>query len=68
MLDDNIKTYDHMMDEKMKEKSELLADLDKVHKELAHLKDHFAKIEEERAREKALEEEFNKRKEAWEIE
>lgn len=42
-------------------------ELDKIKKELFHLKRHFKKIESERAREEEVEAIFREKKEEWEI-
>ena len=45
LLEENIRTYDNMMEDKMTEVTELKEELNKINKELSHLEDHFAKIE-----------------------
>lgn len=50
----------------MTQKATLEEELDKIKKELYHLKKHFRKIEAERAREEEVEEMFRKRKELHE--
>jgi predicted RNA binding protein with dsRBD fold (UPF0201 family) len=56
------------MEDKMKEIGELKEDLDKINKELSHLTDHFSKIENERLREKELENLIAKKKAEHELE
>jgi predicted RNA binding protein with dsRBD fold (UPF0201 family) len=56
------------MDDKMKEIGEFKEDLDKINKELSHLTEHFAKIENESAREKQLEMLIAKKKVEHELE
>ena len=58
LLEENIRTYDNMMEDKMTEVTELKEELNKINKELSHLEDHFAKIEQERKRELDLKNEI----------
>lgn len=63
MLEENIKVYDQTMEEKNHEKAEIESELKKILEESDTLIQLFKEIDEEKHREKELEEEFKLKKE-----